>query len=62
MEFLTAHWLDITTTILGLAYILLEYKGFDAALAGEFERVFEQFAEQALHPVGVFGGHFADGL
>ena len=26
MEFLTAHWLDITTTILGLAYILLEYK------------------------------------
>ena len=26
MEFLSAHWLDITTTILGLAYILLEYK------------------------------------
>ena len=26
MEFLTAHWLDIITTILGLAYILLEYK------------------------------------
>ena len=26
MEFLTAHWLDILTTILGLAYILLEYK------------------------------------
>ena len=26
MEFLTAHWLDITTTALGLAYILLEYK------------------------------------
>ena len=26
MEFLTHHWLDITTTILGLAYILLEYK------------------------------------
>jgi nicotinamide mononucleotide transporter len=25
-EFLTAHWLDITTTILGLAYIFLEYK------------------------------------
>jgi nicotinamide mononucleotide transporter len=25
-EFLTAHWLDITTTLLGLAYILLEYK------------------------------------
>ena len=25
-EFLTAHWLDIVTTILGLAYILLEYK------------------------------------
>lgn len=25
-DFLTAHWLDITTTILGLAYILLEYK------------------------------------
>ena len=21
-----AHWLDITTTVLGLAYILLEYK------------------------------------
>ena len=26
MEFLARHWLDITTTILGLAYILLEYK------------------------------------
>ena len=26
MEFLSAHWLDITTTVLGLAYILLEYK------------------------------------
>lgn len=26
MEFLTNHWLDITTTALGLAYILLEYK------------------------------------
>ena len=26
MEFLTTHWLDITTTALGLAYILLEYK------------------------------------
>ena len=26
MNFLTAHWLDITTTALGLAYILLEYK------------------------------------
>ena len=26
MEFLTAHWLDIITTILGLAYILLEYR------------------------------------
>lgn len=26
MEFLINHWLDITTTILGLAYILLEYK------------------------------------
>jgi nicotinamide mononucleotide transporter len=26
MEFLAAHWLDITTTLLGLAYILLEYK------------------------------------
>ena len=25
-EFLTAHWLDIVTTVLGLAYILLEYK------------------------------------
>lgn len=25
-EFLTAHWLDIVTTLLGLAYILLEYK------------------------------------
>ena len=25
-DFLTAHWLDITTTLLGLAYILLEYK------------------------------------
>ena len=24
--FLEAHWLDITTTLLGLAYILLEYK------------------------------------
>ena len=26
MEFITTHWLDITTTALGLAYILLEYK------------------------------------
>ena len=26
MEFLSNHWLDITTTVLGLAYILLEYK------------------------------------
>ena len=26
MNFLSAHWLDITTTALGLAYILLEYK------------------------------------
>lgn len=26
MEFLQNHWLDITTTALGLAYILLEYK------------------------------------
>ena len=26
MEFLQDYWLDITTTILGLAYILLEYK------------------------------------
>ena len=25
-EFLAAHWLDMTTTVLGLAYILLEYK------------------------------------
>lgn len=24
--FITAHWLDITTTILGLAYILFEYR------------------------------------
>ena len=26
MDFIINHWLDITTTILGLAYILLEYK------------------------------------
>ena len=26
MDFLLNHWLDITTTVLGLAYILLEYK------------------------------------
>ena len=26
MTFLAAHWLDIVTTVLGLAYILLEYK------------------------------------
>ena len=26
MEFLANHWLDIVTTVLGLAYILLEYK------------------------------------
>jgi nicotinamide mononucleotide transporter len=26
MTFLAAHWLDITTTVLGLAYIILEYK------------------------------------
>jgi nicotinamide mononucleotide transporter len=25
-EFLAAHWLDIVTTVLGLAYILLEYR------------------------------------
>lgn len=25
-EFIIAHWLDILTTVLGLAYILLEYK------------------------------------
>jgi nicotinamide mononucleotide transporter len=25
-DFLAEHWLDITTTLLGLAYILLEYK------------------------------------
>ena len=26
MDFLAAHWLDIVTTVLGLAYILFEYK------------------------------------
>lgn len=26
MDFIVAHWLDIVTTVLGLAYILLEYK------------------------------------
>jgi nicotinamide mononucleotide transporter len=26
MDFLARHWLDIVTTVLGLAYILLEYK------------------------------------
>ena len=26
MEFIAAHWLDIVTTVLGLTYILLEYK------------------------------------
>ena len=26
MTFLAAHWLDITTTVLGLAYIIFEYK------------------------------------
>ena len=26
MDFLQAHWLDITTTVLGLAYIIFEYK------------------------------------
>ena len=26
MEFIVAHWLDITTTVLGLAYIILEYR------------------------------------
>ena len=25
-DFITAHWLDIVTTVLGLAYILLEYR------------------------------------
>lgn len=25
-DFLTAHWLDLLTTVLGLAYILLEYR------------------------------------
>ena len=26
MDFLVGHWLDIVTTVLGLAYILLEYR------------------------------------
>ena len=26
VDFIVAHWLDIVTTVLGLAYILLEYK------------------------------------
>jgi len=26
IEFLSSHWLDIVTTVLGLAYILLEYR------------------------------------
>ena len=26
MDFFMAHWLDIVTTVLGLAYILLEYR------------------------------------
>lgn len=26
MDFLSSHWLDIVTTVLGLAYILLEYR------------------------------------
>ena len=26
MDFIIAHWLDIVTTVLGLAYILLEYR------------------------------------
>ena len=26
LEFLSAHWLDIVTTVLGLAYIVLEYR------------------------------------
>ena len=26
ITFVAEHWLDITTTVLGLAYILLEYK------------------------------------
>ena len=26
ITFLAEHWLDITTTVLGLAYILLEYR------------------------------------
>jgi nicotinamide mononucleotide transporter len=26
MDFITIHWLDITTAVLGLAYIILEYK------------------------------------
>ena len=25
-DFLQSHWLDITTTLLGLAYIILEYR------------------------------------
>ena len=37
-------------------------EGFDRALAGELERVFEQFTEQFFCPTGVFGRHFADGL
>ena len=26
LEYLSAHWLDITTTILGIIYLVLEYK------------------------------------
>ena len=26
MDFITRHWLDIVTTVLGLAYILFEYR------------------------------------
>ncbi len=29
MDFITSHGLDIFTTVLGLAYILLEYRGED---------------------------------
>ena len=53
-EFLTSHWLDIVTTVLGLAYILLEYRASIWMWA-------VGFAMQALGIVLYYQkGHYAD--
>ena len=39
-----------------------EDDGLDAAFAGEFKWVLEYFSEHVFSPVGIFGGHCADGV